>query len=65
VIAGSKTTDSAPSVFVRSDGEADVVAEGPTNSLDYYDATPDSAWTQTVIAGSDTTYSAASITVSD
>jgi hypothetical protein len=60
---GPGTTYSTPSVFVRSDGEADVVAEGPDNSLLYYHATPGGAWYRAVIAGPGTTYSAPSIFV--
>ena len=36
-IAGSSTTFSAPSIAIRSTGEADIVAEGPNNSLMYLD----------------------------
>ena len=50
--------DSAPSEFVRPNGEVDVVVQGPNNSLDYYWATPGSAWSVTQVAGSRTTYSA-------
>jgi hypothetical protein len=62
-IAAPGTTYSAPSIFVRPDGEADIVAEGPGNSLLYYHATPGSAWGWAVIAGYGTTYSAPSIFV--
>jgi hypothetical protein len=37
-IAGSGTTFSAPSIAVRSSGEADIIAEGPNNGLMYYTA---------------------------
>lgn len=60
-IGGPGTTFSAPAIFVRSDGEADIVAEGPDNSLLYYHATPGSAWRWSLIAGAGTTYSAPSI----
>jgi hypothetical protein len=60
---GAGTTYSAPAIFVRSDGEADVVAEGPDNSLLYYHATPGGAWYRTAIAGPGTTYSAPAIFV--
>jgi hypothetical protein len=52
-------------IFVRSNGEADVVAQGPNNSLDYYDALPGGPWNLTVIAGSGTTFSEPSIVVRD
>jgi hypothetical protein len=39
-------------VFVRSSGEADIVAMGPNNSPIYYWATPGSSWTVTWVAGS-------------
>jgi hypothetical protein len=62
-IGGPGTTYSAPAIFVRSDGEADIVAEGPDNSLLYFHATPGSAWRWAVIAGAGTTYSAPAIFV--
>jgi hypothetical protein len=60
---GPGTTYSTPSVFVRSDGEADVVAEGPDNSLWYYHATPGNPWVPRQIGQNGTTYSAPSIFV--
>ena len=36
---------SRPGVFVRGNGEADIVAQGPNNSLLYYHATPSNPWT--------------------
>jgi hypothetical protein len=62
-IAGPGTTYSAPSIFVRPDNEADIVAEGPDNSLLYFHATSGSAWRWAVIAGAGTTFSAPSIFV--
>ncbi len=44
-IAGQGTTLSAPAIYVRSSGEADIVYQGPNNSLVYAYATPGSAWT--------------------
>jgi hypothetical protein len=57
------TTFSAPSIAVRSSGEADIVAEGASNSLMYYYAWPGTAWSRAQIAGSGTTFSAPSIAV--
>ncbi|HEY2511537.1 MAG TPA: hypothetical protein VGI39_11800, partial [Polyangiaceae bacterium] len=48
-IAGTSTTFSQPSIFVRSSGEADVVARGGGGVLDYYWATPGSSWSSAVI----------------
>jgi hypothetical protein len=62
-IAGNGTTFSAPSITVRSSGEADIVAEGASNSLMYYFATPGSPWSRTQIASSGTTFSAPSIAI--
>jgi len=67
-IAGPGTTYSAPSIFVRPDNapqqdEADIVAEGPNNTLQYYWATPGSPWQHAQVAGPGSTYSAPSIFV--
>ena len=63
-IAGKGTTYSPPAIAMRSDGEVDVVAQGPSHSLMYYHAaTFDSAWDSDTIAGSGTTYSAPAIAV--
>ena len=52
-VAGPGTTLSAPSIFVRDTskplGEADIVAQGPGNSLMYYFATPGADWTGTKV----------------
>jgi hypothetical protein len=56
------------SIFVRSVdpvGEADIVATGPGDSLQYYFATPGAGWTNTQVAGPGTTFSAPSIVVRD
>jgi hypothetical protein len=42
--AGAGSTFSAPALFVRSSGEADIVAQGSNNSLAYYWANPGGAW---------------------
>jgi hypothetical protein len=50
----------AGGIFVRSDapaGEADLVTEGPGNTLQYYEATPGSPWYHAQVAGTGTTYS--------
>jgi len=52
------TVDSAPSEFVQANGQVDIAVQGPNNSLDYYWATPGSAWNVIQVAGSGTTYSA-------
>ena len=55
-----------PGIAVRltnPPGEADVVAQGPNHELRYYWATPGSSWQSTMIAGSETTYSAPAIAV--
>jgi hypothetical protein len=52
-----------PSIFVRSTGEADIVEQGPSNSLVYRFAWPGTAWSSTTIAGAGTTFSAPSIYV--
>jgi hypothetical protein len=44
-------------------GEADVVAEGPDNSLLYYHASPGDPWNAYPLAGSGTTFSAPAIAV--
>jgi hypothetical protein len=53
----------ASSIFVRPDGEADVVARGPGNTLMYHWATPGSPWHSTQVAGTGTTFSAPSVFV--
>ena len=45
----------ASSIFVRPDGEADIVARGHGNTLMYHWAPPGSAWHSTQIAGPGTT----------
>ena len=60
--AGWYHTDSAPSIFVRSDtatqaNEADIVAEGASHTLQYSFAAPGSLWEHTEVAGPGTTYS--------
>jgi hypothetical protein len=62
-IAGPGSALSAPAIAVREDGEADIVAEGPDNSLFYYYATPGSVWVIYRIAGPGTTFSAPAIVV--
>ena len=37
-------------IFVRSTGEADIVAQGPDNSLVYYHATPGAPWSSSVVS---------------
>jgi Phosphate-induced protein 1 conserved region len=51
------------SIVVRSSGEADVVVQGPKNSLLYYYANPGEQWNVTQIAGAGTTFSAPAIVV--
>jgi Phosphate-induced protein 1 conserved region len=51
------------SIAVRSTGEADVVIDGPNNSLIYYHATPGGSWSAYKIAGNGTTFSAPAIAV--
>ncbi len=46
-VAGSGTTYTAPSLFVRAGGEADIAAEGARNTLQYYYATPGGPWNNT------------------
>src|ERR1700722_7625773 len=56
----------ASGIFVRSAnpvGEADLVTEGPDNTLQYYWATPGSPWDNTQVAGPGSTYSAPSVFV--
>ena len=60
-VAGSLTTYSAPSLFVRSSGEADIAAQGPSNSLMYYYAMPGTQWTTLPSVGA--AYSAPSLVV--
>ncbi len=43
------TTFSAPSMFVRPSGEADIVIQGPNNSLIVYHTTPNGSWSSTQI----------------
>jgi hypothetical protein len=69
-IDGPMVAYSSPSIVVRGptstpEGEADIVVEGPGNSLNYYSATPGQPWTQLSpqIAGPGTTFSAPSIVV--
>ena len=57
VVASTGTTYSAPSIFVRAGGEADIVAEGPGNTLQYSWATPGKPWNHFQVAGPGTTYS--------
>lgn len=64
-LAPAGTTFSAPSLFVRSTGEADIVAEGAGNSLMYYSWTFGSPVVATEIAAAGSTFSAPSITVQD
>ncbi len=59
----TRTQFSAPSIFVRPNGEADIVVQGPNNSLMYYHATPGSGWTASEVAPAGTTFSAPSIYV--
>ena len=60
------TAFSAPSIYVRSTGEVDVVAEGANNSLTYFDWTPFvSNGVSTQIAGAGTTFSAPTIFVQE
>jgi hypothetical protein len=59
-VAGSGTTYAAPSIFVRAidpEGQADIVTEGPGNTLLYYFADPGAAWSPLQVAGGGTTYS--------
>jgi hypothetical protein len=51
------------SIFVRPDGEADLVARGPGNTLMYYWAVPGFPWRSAQVAGPGTTVSAPSIVV--
>ena len=47
-------------IFVRSDapaGEADLVTQGPGNTLQYSWATPGGSWSHFQVAGTATTYS--------
>src|ERR1700733_1054229 len=53
----------ASAITVRSTGEADVVTQGPSNSLWYYDAVPGGGWSATEIAGPGTTFSDPSVFV--
>jgi len=57
VVASTGTTYSAPSIFVRLDGEADIAAEGASNTLQYAWAATGSPWSHAQIAGPGTTYS--------
>jgi hypothetical protein len=63
-LRGPVSAVSAPSIFVRPTGEADIVAQGQDNSLWYYHATPGGPWDPFQVAGPGTTASAPSIFVS-
>jgi hypothetical protein len=63
LVAGNGTTFSAPFVFVRSNGEADIVAQGPNDSLMYYWAASGSNWSSVQVAGNGTTFSAPCVVV--
>ncbi len=52
-----------PSIFVRSTGEADIVEQGPNDSLMYRYAWPGTAWSTATIAGNGSIFSAPSIYV--
>jgi len=56
-------SSSPPSVFVRPDGEADIVAVGPDNTLMYYWAAHGSRWRSAQVAAARKTFLAASIFV--
>jgi hypothetical protein len=61
-VAGAGTTYSAPSIFVRAStdtqpNEADIVAEGASNTLQYHWAVPGGQWSHFQVAGPGTTYS--------
>src|SRR6516164_9443980 len=62
-IGGAGTTISSTAIAVRSSDEADVVAEGPGNTLMYYWAFPGKGWNSTQIAGAGTTISSPAIAV--
>ena len=49
-IAPAGSISSAPAIFVRSSGEADVVAQGPNGELLYYWAWPGTNWNTHAIA---------------
>jgi hypothetical protein len=68
MVAGPGTTFSAPGIAVRTanpEGEADIVAQGPNNSLMYYHATPGYPWSTFMVAGPGTTLTAPAIAVQD
>ena len=54
---------SSGAIFVRPDGEADVVYEGPNHELRYSWALPGQAWSTMTISGANSDYSAPSIVV--
>ena len=64
-VAGADTTmaSSAPSVFVRPDGEADIVVVGPDNTLMYYWGAPGSSWRSAQVAAARKAFFATSIVV--
>ena len=67
-VAPAGTTYSAPSIYVRSatatqPNEADIVAEGASNTLQYYWAAPGAKWSNFQVAPAGTTYSVPSIYV--
>jgi hypothetical protein len=63
VSLSEEAADVASSIFVHPDGEADVVARGPGNTLMYYWAAPGSPWRSAQVAGAGTTVSPPSIFV--
>ena len=64
LVRGPVSADSAPSIFVRPTGEADIVAQGQDDSLWYYHAMPGGSWDRFQIARPGTTTGAPSIFVS-
>jgi hypothetical protein len=61
-VAPAGTTYSAPSIYVRSatatqPNEADIVADGASNTLQYYWAVPGGKWSNFQVAPPGTTYS--------
>ena len=55
-VAAGRVAFSAPALAVRPNGEADIVVQGPDNSLMHYHAFPGTTWVPDQIAGSNTTY---------